>query len=127
MDAPRARADDARMDTTTTTRLAHCTPTFGGHSPLCDRDGTYCQLFVSHEGPCNPHGPRREPVAPFCSECGQPQTVAHDHGWVDASFCDQCGRRFGASPSNQDCIGCGSLDLDPCGPQTAAARWIAAR
>lgn len=36
-------------------RLGHCTPVWGGHSPACDRDGTYCYLSSSHEGPCKPH------------------------------------------------------------------------
>ena len=47
------------MSTTTTTRLGHCTSTFGGHSLLCDRDGTYCALSSTHEGPCRPHGTRQ--------------------------------------------------------------------
>jgi hypothetical protein len=49
-----------------TTRLAHCTPTLGGHSLLCDRDGTYCALDASHDGPCKPHGPRRGDICPLC-------------------------------------------------------------
>lgn len=37
-------------------RLGHCTPVWGGHSPACLRDGTYCQLISSHDGTCKPHG-----------------------------------------------------------------------
>ncbi len=39
-----------------TPRLGHCTPVWGGHSPACDRDGTYCSENSSHTGPCKPHG-----------------------------------------------------------------------
>jgi hypothetical protein len=38
------------------TRLSHCTPIWGGHSPACDRDGTYCSLASTHRGACKPHG-----------------------------------------------------------------------
>lgn len=31
-------------------------PSGGGHSLLCDRDGSYCSKESQHEGPCNPHG-----------------------------------------------------------------------
>lgn len=40
-------------------RLGHCTGTFAGHSPACDRDGTYCSLASTHSGPCKPHGGAR--------------------------------------------------------------------
>jgi hypothetical protein len=39
----------------TTSRLGHCTTTYG-HSPACLRDGTYCSSESSHAGPCKPHG-----------------------------------------------------------------------
>jgi hypothetical protein len=42
-----------------TPRLGHCTGTFAGHSPACDRDGTYCSLSSTHTGPCKPHGGSR--------------------------------------------------------------------
>jgi hypothetical protein len=38
------------------TRLTHCTPTLGGHFPLCDRNGRYCSDDPAHSGPCHPHG-----------------------------------------------------------------------
>lgn len=44
---------------TTTDRLGHCTSTWGGHSPACDRDGTYCSLSSTHSGECQPHGTPR--------------------------------------------------------------------
>lgn len=40
-------------------RLPHCTPNaWTDHSPLCDRDGTYCALPSVHVEiePCRPHG-----------------------------------------------------------------------
>lgn len=37
-------------------RLGHCSPRWGGHSPACLRDGTYCSLDSAHAGPCSPHG-----------------------------------------------------------------------
>ena len=37
-------------------RLGHCTPPLGGHSPACIRDGSYCSMASSHDGPCKPHG-----------------------------------------------------------------------
>jgi hypothetical protein len=37
-------------------RLAHCTPTIGEHSPLCNRDGQFCSLAFGHKGECQPHG-----------------------------------------------------------------------
>lgn len=37
-------------------RLPHCTLTFGGHSPLCDRNGRFCSAASDHIGPCKPHG-----------------------------------------------------------------------
>lgn len=37
--------------------LPHCTPTFGGHNPLCDRNGRFCQLDPMHSGRCIGHGP----------------------------------------------------------------------
>lgn len=37
-------------------RLGHCTPTFGGHSPACGRNGRYCSQTPSHIGDCTPHG-----------------------------------------------------------------------
>lgn len=43
-------------------RLPHCTGTFTGHSPSCDRDGEYCSLASSHMGPCEPHGSPRDGI-----------------------------------------------------------------
>lgn len=45
-----------------TDRLPHCTPTLGGHAPLCDHDGRYCSLVSSHDGPCAPHGSWLDPI-----------------------------------------------------------------
>lgn len=38
-----------------TDRLIHCTNLWGGHHTLCDRDGTFCALASTHDGPCMPH------------------------------------------------------------------------
>jgi hypothetical protein len=70
--------------TGTDQRLGHCTPLLGGHSPACDRDGTYCALASTHEGPCKPHGQRAEP----CLECEHPAhsergcSAIVDTGWT---------------------------------------------
>ena len=48
-------------------RLAHCTPVWGGHSPACMRDGTYCLMNSAHSGPCAPHGSSHR-----CDRCGEP-------------------------------------------------------
>lgn len=50
--------------------LPHCTPTLGGHSPACDRDGTYCALASTHAGPCRPHGVPGG-MTYRCGKCGQ--------------------------------------------------------
>jgi hypothetical protein len=36
----------------------HCT-TWNNHSLLCDRDGQFCLLPLTHDGPCQPHGKAR--------------------------------------------------------------------
>lgn len=37
----------------------HCTPQLGRHSPICDRDGQFCSMVITHPGPCTPHGTPR--------------------------------------------------------------------
>lgn len=54
--------DGTRLDSMHDLRLGHCTPLIGTHSILCDRDGHYCSLDSSHDGPCRPHGsPKGDP------------------------------------------------------------------
>jgi hypothetical protein len=50
-------------------RLPHCTATFAGHNPMCDRDGKYCGKTASHPGECQPHG---RASAPDPARLGQP-------------------------------------------------------
>jgi hypothetical protein len=63
-------------------RLGHCSPVWGGHSPACIRDGSYCSLASSHAGPCQPHG------SPACWSCGQPAAIGA--GAAVAGLCRHC-------------------------------------
>lgn len=60
------------------TTIGHCTGTFSGHSPLCDRDGTYCSLASAHDGPCKPHG--RVPMAATIEMYDRAERYARDLG-----------------------------------------------
>lgn len=51
--------DEAMRQNAKEQRLGHCTPMWGGHSPACNRDGTYCSKVSTHDGPCAPHGSPR--------------------------------------------------------------------
>lgn len=74
---------------TIATRLGHCTTMLGGHSPACDRDGHYCALASTHDGPCRPHGASHVSQEAVCANCGDQTIVPWDED-PDDTLCVAC-------------------------------------
>ena len=58
-----------------TARMVHCTRLY--HDDRCLRDGTYCSMEPTHDGPCQPHGIRQGAIHARCGLIHWTPCAAH--------------------------------------------------